>query len=74
MISRPLRFASFLAPAMLPVYEFISRHVGRRLGVATELTVGRCYDELADADVSFVCGLAAGVRGGGILDAAEEIV
>jgi phosphonate transport system substrate-binding protein len=58
MISRPLRFASFLAPAMLPVYEFISRHVGRRLGVATELTVGRCYDELADADVSFVCGLA----------------
>jgi phosphonate transport system substrate-binding protein len=58
MISRPLRFASFLAPAMLPVYEFISRHVGRRLGVPTELTVGRSYDELADADVSFVCGLA----------------
>ena len=58
MMSRPLRFASFLAPAMLPVYEFISRHVGRRLGVETEMIVGRCYAELADADVSFVCGLA----------------
>ena len=59
MISRPLRFASFLAPAMLPVYEFISRHVGHRLGVATELSVGRSYDELAEADVSFVCGLGS---------------
>ena len=49
---------SFLAPAMLPVYEFISRHVGRRLGVATELTAGRCYGELVGADVAFVCGLA----------------
>jgi phosphonate transport system substrate-binding protein len=43
---------------MYPVYEFISRHVGRRLGVATELTAGRCYSELAEADVAFVCGLA----------------
>src|SRR4051812_30608085 len=57
-MTRVLRFATFLAPAMLPVYEFISRHVGRRLGMATALTVGRCYGELADADVSFVCGLA----------------
>jgi phosphonate transport system substrate-binding protein len=58
MISRPLRFASFLAPAMVPVYEFISRHVGHRLGVATEFREGTSYDELAMADVSFVCGLA----------------
>lgn len=58
MTPRPLRFVSFLAPVMFPVYEFISRHVGRCLGVATELTAGRCYGELADADVSFVCGLA----------------
>ena len=57
-MTRVLRFATFLAPAMLPVYEFISRYVGRRLGMATELTVGQCYGELADADVSFVCGLA----------------
>jgi phosphonate transport system substrate-binding protein len=58
MIRRLVRFASFLAPAMLPVYDFIACHVGERLGVATELVVGECYDELADADVSFVCGLA----------------
>ncbi|HEV3258618.1 MAG TPA: PhnD/SsuA/transferrin family substrate-binding protein [Gemmataceae bacterium] len=58
MICRRLRFATFLAPGMYPVYEFISRHVGRRLGVATELTVGQRYHDLAGADVSFVCGLA----------------
>ena len=57
-MTRVLRFATFLAPAMLPVYEFISRHVGQRVGMATELMVGQCYGELADADVSFVCGLA----------------
>jgi phosphonate transport system substrate-binding protein len=58
MTCRHLRFATFLAPAMYPVYEFISRYVGRRLGVGIELTVGGGYHELADADVSFVCGLA----------------
>lgn len=58
MASRPIRFASFLAPAMLPVYDFIRRYVGERLGVATLLSVGESYDQLADADVSFVCGLA----------------
>ena len=58
MIPRPLRFATFLAPGMVPVYEFIRRHVGQRLHIATELTVGRNYRELAAADVSFVCGLA----------------
>jgi phosphonate transport system substrate-binding protein len=58
MIRRLLRFATFLAPGMYPVYDHISRYVGRRLGVATELTAAACYDELADADVSFVCGLA----------------
>jgi phosphonate transport system substrate-binding protein len=58
MIRRLLRFNTFLAPAMFPVYEFISRHIGDRLGVAVELGVGDSYDRLADADVSFVCGLA----------------
>src|SRR3954447_2434356 len=58
MIRRLLRFATFLAPSMLPVYDFVSRYVGDRLGVATELSVGESYDELAEADVSFVCGLA----------------
>jgi ABC-type phosphate/phosphonate transport system substrate-binding protein len=53
-----LRFATFLAPALYPVYEHIARHVGRRLGVATELIAAARYDQLADADVCFVCGLA----------------
>lgn len=59
MFERPLRFVTFLAPNMYPVYEFITRHVGDRLGWPTELTVADSYDELADPpDVSFVCGLA----------------
>ena len=58
MIRRLLRLATFLAPGMHPVYEFISRYLGQRLGVATDLTAAISYDELADADVSFVCGLA----------------
>jgi phosphonate transport system substrate-binding protein len=59
MISRPLRFATFLAPNMFGVYEFITRHVGDRLGIPTELCVGSCYEDLAgQAEVSFLCGLA----------------
>jgi phosphonate transport system substrate-binding protein len=58
MIRRLLRFATFLAPDMFPVYQRISHYVGQRLGVATELTAAVSYDELADADVGFVCGLA----------------
>jgi phosphonate transport system substrate-binding protein len=58
-LPRPVRFATFLAPNLRQFYEFITRHIGERLGCATELFVGSCYDELrADADVAFVCGLA----------------
>jgi phosphonate transport system substrate-binding protein len=58
-MTRPLRIASFLAPGMLPVYEFLAGHIGARLGVTTKLFVGSCYDQLeGDADVSFICGLA----------------
>jgi phosphonate transport system substrate-binding protein len=53
-----LRFATFLAPNMLPVYCFITRRVGERLGCATELVVGSRYEQLGpEADVGFVCGL-----------------
>jgi phosphonate transport system substrate-binding protein len=53
-----LRFATFLAPNMLPVYRFITCRVARRLGCATELMVGSCYDQLgSEADVGFICGL-----------------
>jgi phosphonate transport system substrate-binding protein len=55
---RPLRFVTFLAPKLFCFYEFITRHVGDRLGCPTELCVGTCYEELTtEADVAFVCGL-----------------
>ncbi len=54
----PLRFATFLAPNMLPVYRFITRRVAERLGCPTELVVGSSYAQLGrEADVGFVCGL-----------------
>jgi phosphonate transport system substrate-binding protein len=59
MVSRALRFATFLAPNMLPVYVFIARHVQVRLGIPTELVVGSSYEQLSEqADVCFLCGLA----------------
>jgi hypothetical protein len=53
---RTLRFATFLAPNLLPFYEFLAHHAGRRLGLPTELTVGTSYDQLDDqeVDVAFV--------------------
>jgi phosphonate transport system substrate-binding protein len=56
-VGRALRFVTFLAPNLRWFYAFLARHVGDRLGVATELAVGASYDELHDADVAFVCGL-----------------
>src|SRR5260370_3655348 len=53
----PLRFVTFLAPNLRPVYEFIARHIGERLGCATELVDGDSYDDVAEADVAFLCGL-----------------
>jgi phosphonate transport system substrate-binding protein len=59
MVSRTLRFATFLAPNMLPVYAFIARYVQVRLGIPTELIVGSSYERLSEqAEVSFLCGLA----------------
>ncbi len=59
MVSRTLRFATFLAPNMFPVYAFITRYVQERLGVSTALIVGSSYERLSEqADVSFLCGLA----------------
>ncbi len=59
MFPRTLRFATFLAPRMQPVYAAVARHVGARLGLATELVVGTAYDGVASqAEVSFLCGLA----------------
>jgi phosphonate transport system substrate-binding protein len=59
MVERPLRFVTFLAPNMYPVYAYIARYVGRRLGRATELAVGKRFDVFAagQGDVGFICGL-----------------
>jgi phosphonate transport system substrate-binding protein len=59
MSPRRLRFVSYLAPNLLPVYGFIARHVGMRLGRPTELRAGGPYDELDDPpEVAFLCSLA----------------
>ena len=54
-----LRFGTFLAPNMLPVYEAVTAAVGRRLGLPTELVAETDYDACArdDTDVCFVCSL-----------------
>ena len=55
----PLRFATFLAPNMLPVYRFLADRIGRRLGRRVELAVGRTFDqfERGEADLGVICGL-----------------
>jgi phosphonate transport system substrate-binding protein len=59
MTSVSIRIATFLAPNMLPVYQFIAAYVGERLGYHTELIVGSSFDqfEKGQADVGFICGL-----------------
>ena len=54
-----LRFGTFLAPNIMPVYQAISDEVGRRLGVETELVVEVDYENCAKDvnDVCFVCSL-----------------
>lgn len=52
-----LRFATFLAPCVRPVYQAVADEVGRRLGLTTELVVGRSLRHIAegDVDVAFIC-------------------
>jgi phosphonate transport system substrate-binding protein len=54
-----LRFATHLAPNVLPVYEAVTEGVGRRLGIDTELVVETSYDscEKDENEVCFVCSL-----------------
>lgn len=54
-----LRFATFLAPNMLPVYQFITTYMAEKLGCHTELIVGSSFDqfEAGQADIGFICGL-----------------
>lgn len=54
-----LRFATYLAPNMWPVYAAVTAYVGKRLGAPVELTVGASFDAFAQGqtDVGFICGL-----------------
>jgi hypothetical protein len=55
----PLRFATFLAPNMAPVYRFLADRIGQRLSRPVELVVGRSFDqfEAGAADLGVICGL-----------------
>ena len=57
-ISR-LRFATYLAPNMLPVYARIVADLGRRLGLDATLTVETDFAAFArgEIDAGFICGL-----------------
>ena len=54
-----LRFGTFLAPNLMPVYQAVTEEVGRRLGIATELVVETDYAACAEDhnEVCFVCSL-----------------
>jgi phosphonate transport system substrate-binding protein len=60
---RPMRatlhIATFLAPNMLPVYEFIVAALGRELHCSAELVVGASFDQFGNGeiDAGFICGL-----------------
>jgi phosphonate transport system substrate-binding protein len=55
----PLRFATFLAPNMLPVYRFLADRIANRLGRPVELVVGSSFDqfERGEVDLGVICGL-----------------
>jgi phosphonate transport system substrate-binding protein len=59
MLERPIRFVTFLAPNVLPVYQFIADYIGKQLGCSTTLTIGTSFEQFADgqADIGFICGL-----------------
>ncbi len=54
-----LRFGTFLAPALIPVYQAVADAVGRELGVSTELVEETTYEAFREDcyEVSFVCSL-----------------
>jgi phosphonate transport system substrate-binding protein len=58
-VTAGLRFGTFLAPNMMPVYEAIADAVGIRMGLETELVVETDYENCRNDvnDVCFVCSL-----------------
>jgi hypothetical protein len=55
----PLRFATFPAPNMLPVYRFLADQIAHRLGFPVQLVVGSSFDQFdqGEADYGVICGL-----------------
>jgi phosphonate transport system substrate-binding protein len=56
---RPLVFATYLAPRLLPVYQSIATAIAARLGIPVRLDVGRSFSQLTtgEVDLAFLCGL-----------------
>ncbi len=54
-----LVFATYLAPSIRPMYEFVARRVGEELGRTARLVTATSFDLLrqAEVDFAFVCGL-----------------
>jgi phosphonate transport system substrate-binding protein len=59
MQDKPLRFVTFLAPSIKPMYQYIADYVSQQLSIETELTAGVDYSRAKDGtmDVGFICGL-----------------
>jgi hypothetical protein len=55
----PLRFATCLAPNMLPVYRFLAERIAQRLGRPVQVVVGSSFDQFehGQADLGVTCGL-----------------
>lgn len=53
-----LRFATYLAPIMQPVYQWVTDRVARAIGCETTLVVGSSYEQIpaGEVDVAFLCG------------------
>lgn len=47
----PVRFASFLAPSIWPVYQAVSEYVARALGCEAEIVVGSSFDQFEKGEV-----------------------
>ena len=54
-----LRFATFLAPNMLPVYRCLADRIAQDLGHEVQLITGTSFEqfERGDADLGVICGL-----------------
>lgn len=58
-MEREIVFATYLAPSIRPMYEFIARRVGEELGRPARLVTATSFDLIRrqEVDFAFVCGL-----------------